>query len=581
MESLLAGQTWNRYRVDAYLGGGGMADVYLVTHVELGVRRALKVLKRAGEDVTPRLVREGQVQATLMHPNLVPVLELIRVHGHPALIMDYVEGVPLDALAAREPLSLEQLDYVARGMLDGMIAAHRRGVIHRDLKPSNVMLDTRDDPPVARIMDFGLAKAIAGEGGATSTASGVVMGTPRYMAPEQMVDAKSVDERADVWSMGAMLYELVTGCVAFPGDSLVETLRCVDRGEFEPVTEARPDVPARMAAAIEEALVRDLDERCPSMQALRDLWVGDVRHIEAPTFPTEDLARAPTPLPPRAAAAEETLDPAAQSTLDPALIRAGSTTLVPPTASMDAETAEVLRRASRRTKITGLVAGIVGLVAVVAIGAAVWPLVMAAPPEGEGTDLDQAARDIDAILGQADAVVGAINAADDEVGEGTIEAAVRARMKELEGAPEQPPAEPIPAGSTASSTPTAKTSTPKATSQSASTTQVASTPSTPSTATAKPDTTATASPPPPEPAAAQPKPSFPWTAKHDGKTAVDMKLRSTADGSTHTPGQVPSGDYVLMVRWKDSKTWADTMAVSVRGPLTVSCNGLTYKCALQ
>ncbi|MCO4747215.1 MAG: protein kinase [Proteobacteria bacterium] len=263
-----------RYRVDGVIGQGGMALVYLVHHQQLQTPFALKVLRDAGAN-SQRLLQEGRAQAQLRHPNLVPVVDAIHVGGRPALVMEYVRGPSLERVIGTHPFTLSQVDDLARGLLDGMAQAHSQGFIHRDLKPANVLLDTTGAGVRPRIADFGLVKEIDSIGQAGGTRTGAVMGTPAYMAPEQIRDAARVDERADVFALGAILYELLTQRRAFAGDDAFELFEAIVYGRYRPVEEHVDGIPERMRVAIAAALHGDRDARPANVLALRELWTAD------------------------------------------------------------------------------------------------------------------------------------------------------------------------------------------------------------------------------------------------------------------------------------------------------------------
>jgi serine/threonine-protein kinase len=266
----------NRYTVESELGRGGMAVVYQVLHHQLGTPCALKVLAISARTVRARLLREGQVQAALAHPNIVSVIDVVEVGDAPGLVMELVRGPSLEQLLAHAQLTLDQADDLAMGLFAGMSAAHARGLIHRDLKPANILCAITDGGLVPKVSDFGLAKIIGEESGtATTTRSGTTMGTPAYMSPEQIRSARTVDKRADIFSMGAILYELVTRQRAFPGEDLLDIFNNVANGVFVPPRDLRPDIPDRMDLAIRGALAPDRDQRIRDCPTLRAIWSGD------------------------------------------------------------------------------------------------------------------------------------------------------------------------------------------------------------------------------------------------------------------------------------------------------------------
>ncbi len=256
------GKVVEKYRIEGILGEGGMAVVYKVRHAQLGTTHALKVLTLASLSIRERLLQEGRVQASLQHPNIVSVTDVIDVDGAPGLVMEHVNGASLDRLLLQTRLSFEQADALARDILAAVAFAHRKGLVHRDLKPANVLLAIRESTLIPKITDFGLAKVLASENGKTSnTRTGATMGTPHYMAPEQIRDAKNVGPEADVFALGAILYELVTGERAFDGQDLYEIFKAVAEGQYVPVRERVPDLPERMEHAIVEALRVNKAER--------------------------------------------------------------------------------------------------------------------------------------------------------------------------------------------------------------------------------------------------------------------------------------------------------------------------------
>jgi serine/threonine-protein kinase len=271
------------YVVESVVGRGAMATVYRVRHAELGTVHALKLLTLRGREVHQRLLREGRVQGALRHPNVVAVTDLVRFKDAPGLVMELVDGPPLDRVLAAGALTRDQIDGVARGVLEGMAAAHRAGLVHRDLKPANVVIATEGGQLVPKVTDFGLAKALA-DHDTTLTRSGTLMGTPAYVSPEQISDPASVEARADLWSIGALLYELVTGRRAFPDTDVLLILHRIRLGDYVAPREVVADLPARWCRAIEAALVVDRDLRVGSCQELLTLWL-DERPEDRPVPP--------------------------------------------------------------------------------------------------------------------------------------------------------------------------------------------------------------------------------------------------------------------------------------------------------
>ena len=232
----------DRYVVVAPLGQGGMADVYRARHLHLKTEHALKILHVARPDIRRRLLDEGRLQARLRHPNIVRVTDVILVGEAPGLVMDLVEGPSLAELLAR-PLDIERAEAWFREIVAGVAFAHAAGVIHRDIKPGNVLMERVGGSLRPRVADFGIAKLLRAEvGGQTRT--GQMMGSPAYMAPEQARDASGVDARADIWSLGCLLYEMVCGARPFVGGTLLAVLAAVTSGEYAPPRGAPPRSPA-------------------------------------------------------------------------------------------------------------------------------------------------------------------------------------------------------------------------------------------------------------------------------------------------------------------------------------------------
>ncbi len=272
---LAPGTVVDRYRVEAELGRGGMARVYRVRHVTLDTAFALKVLVLGGEDLRQRLVREGRVQARLDHPNLVAVRDVLDLSEGPALLMDYVDGPSMDRWLATESPDEPTRAQVVEGILDGVGFAHAQGVVHRDLKPANVLMERRDGVWHPRVADFGLAKIVGGEeGDVLQTRTGRPMGTPSYMAPEQVRSAKHVDARADVFALGCILYELWCDRRAFVGEDSLEVFNRVTKGRFLPPRSLRADVPTPVEAAVLGALEVDPAARIPDVATFRRVLRG-------------------------------------------------------------------------------------------------------------------------------------------------------------------------------------------------------------------------------------------------------------------------------------------------------------------
>lgn len=234
------------YVIEGDLGHGAVGNVFRARHAVLGSLHAIKLLRVDAVDARERLIAEGRAQAQLDHPNVVRVTDMVDFDGRPGLVMDLVRGPSLARLLERVRPSPAEAERIFRGIVAGVAAAHQAGIVHRDLKPSNVLFDTTCQPPVPRVADFGIARALAVEGG---TAPGQFMGTLGYHAPEQLIDTSSVDARADVFSLGVILVELVTGRRPFPDDRTASWLKATTADAWS----APPGFPPHLA---------DLAARC-------------------------------------------------------------------------------------------------------------------------------------------------------------------------------------------------------------------------------------------------------------------------------------------------------------------------------
>jgi Tol biopolymer transport system component len=280
------------YEVIDVLGAGGMGEVYRARDTRLNRDVAIKVLPAsvvgdAGR--LARLEREAQLLAALNHPHIAQLYGLEESGGVPALVMELVEGPTLAQVIASSrdsPLPVSRVCAIARQVADALQAAHEKGIVHRDLKPGNVALTNKGD---AKVLDFGVAKTLAGAGTHTSVGSldadaGVVLGTPEYMSPEQ-VRGLPIDERTDVWAFGCLLYELLVRRQAFagvtPSDSLAAVL------ERHPDMTLFPrETPAALRALVEQCLQKDATRRLPRISDARraiDASMGP-RRAGAPGF---------------------------------------------------------------------------------------------------------------------------------------------------------------------------------------------------------------------------------------------------------------------------------------------------------
>ncbi|MCB9674424.1 MAG: serine/threonine protein kinase [Alphaproteobacteria bacterium] len=247
-----------------------MAVVYRAVHATRGTTHALKVLKTDDPRALERSLQELRVMAQLHHDNIAGISDLVTFGAGSGLVMEYVTGGSLEQLLRHTRPTPAQVDHLAYGVLSGVAAAHAHRVVHRDLKPANILLDVQGDSLVPKIADFGLAKVrhVPGHQG-PRTFVGTQMGSPAYMAPEQFEDAGEVDEAADLFACGAVLYELVSGERAYGGRDPIRIYRDMLAGHRPPLPDA---VPARIRQALDAALAPTPEDRPASAAALIDLW---------------------------------------------------------------------------------------------------------------------------------------------------------------------------------------------------------------------------------------------------------------------------------------------------------------------
>jgi serine/threonine protein kinase len=270
------GQTvGRRYRLLRLLGVGGMGAVYEAEQTSLGKRVALKMLHRHCEhdrDVVRRFQQEARAAARLDHPNIVEVYDLdLDLDGAPFLVMELLRGQTLASVLTREgTLSIAAAVRIALAVADALAAAHGAGIVHRDLKPENVFLATgRARELRVKVLDFGISKVRSNvHVDHRLTRTGMALGTPAYMSPEQAQASEHVDARADVWGLGVLLYEALAGCPPFRAGTPVAQMISVITDEAPPLGLLRPDVPAELEHIVHECLRKSPDERIPSMRAL-------------------------------------------------------------------------------------------------------------------------------------------------------------------------------------------------------------------------------------------------------------------------------------------------------------------------
>ena len=252
----------DRYRVERRAGAGASAEVWRVRDLVSDELRALKWMMSGGKKAKAAFLREGRILLQLDHPNIIRVRDALEVDDRPALVLDWVDGPSLESRLDDGPLPWSEAERLFRGIAEGVAYAHANGVVHRDLKPANVLLTADGDGWTPRVGDFGIARGAERE---RVSAHNAMMGTPGYMAPEQYSDVSTADERADVFALGVLLYELTTGARPFDATDLLGAYQAAMEGQWRPIPPALPD---RFAVAIRGALVGDRNARTPSVTAL-------------------------------------------------------------------------------------------------------------------------------------------------------------------------------------------------------------------------------------------------------------------------------------------------------------------------
>lgn len=267
----MIGREIDGHRLESVLGEGGTGIVFRAVHTARGDEIAVKVLQnkhRPDGNAAARFLRESTLE-DLKHDNIVDVRSAgFLPDGRPYLTMELLEGEALDVRIEREGrLPIGESIRIGGDVLDGLAAAHRAGVVHRDVKPANVFLARQGDSTVAKLLDFSVAR-VSDAHSATVTASGDIVGTPLYLAPEQATGIKGLDGRIDLWAVGVLLYVLLTGSPPFAAKQLAELiLKVVSEEPLRP-SELREDIPTALSDVVMKALRKPREERFGSAEEM-------------------------------------------------------------------------------------------------------------------------------------------------------------------------------------------------------------------------------------------------------------------------------------------------------------------------
>jgi len=403
----------DKYRVERVIAEGGMGAVIAARHADLGELRAIKiVLSAACRDrrVVKRFMQEARATVRLKSEHAVQIHDVGSLpSGEPYMVMEYLEGEDLArVLKNGGPLPVAQAaDFVLQA-LEAVAEAHVAGIVHRDLKPANLFLtESADGLPSVKVLDFGISK-LTGTLAVTAdfevTTSEVFLGSPHYMPPEQMRKAHSIDERADIWAVGVVLYRLLTGKLPFSGRAVADICAEVINGSPRPPTELRRDIPAGLEAVILRCLEKDREQRYPNVADLATALVPF--GTEGSAQSAERIGRMMSVVP-SDAAGQQAIEPVATAPLgplatepSPAEAPAGPSEGSVGTVSAWGQPGPATPKPKRALRLTMLAAVLgLGAIALVGVAAVVWraskppePASASSPPVAASTDEASAAE---------------------------------------------------------------------------------------------------------------------------------------------------------------------------------------------
>jgi serine/threonine protein kinase len=270
-----------KYRVERIIGQGGMGMVVAARHTALGELFAIKLMLNiegvTGKQAFDRFLREARICASLKGEHVVKVQDVGELEdGRPYMVMEYLEGQDLGSLIEKKgPLSVANAAAVVLQACEALAEAHRLGIIHRDIKPPNMFLIRTPNGKVRlKLLDFGISKRVGAETKAL-TATGAMMGSPLYMSPEQLSDPRAVGPQTDIWAMGVVLYELVTGKVPFDGEMIYQVIQEILNKKQDPPSKHRPSLPVEIDKIVDKALRKEPAQRYASIEE----FARDVRQL--------------------------------------------------------------------------------------------------------------------------------------------------------------------------------------------------------------------------------------------------------------------------------------------------------------
>ncbi|WP_394837117.1 serine/threonine protein kinase [Pendulispora rubella] len=266
-------------RLVRQIGEGGMASVWLAHHVGLDTQVAVKLMSPAlacHQAAVERFTREARSAARIHHPNVVQILDYgvpAEPNGLPYIVMEYLEGTDLETrIHLRGRLSLEETASIVVQVTRALDKAHELRIVHRDIKPENIFLTSDGEEVFVKVLDFGIAKLL-GRGDVSVTNTGATLGTPTYMSPEQMLSAKNVDYRCDLWALAVVTYEMLTGRKPFAGETYGAVCLAVNRGKFRSPSRYRKDLPGALDEWFVRALARDPKKRYRSAREMGEAFL--------------------------------------------------------------------------------------------------------------------------------------------------------------------------------------------------------------------------------------------------------------------------------------------------------------------